>query len=179
MKPPEILTVTDSSKIEGEMSLGVFWPADVFEAVKGAQLPKSKRKSYKWNGKLLWGITLPESDGNPPGTIKLRAVNSLSIEKKTEVESSEKEVRSGQLKDTFAKARASLGSGVAEKKIKLDDKSEVLCMDHLIMGITQGSRGQGNRTTFSCVRQWVQIRWRRSNGVRYRAGMSCPPPPFP
>ena len=116
---PEIMTVTEATSLQGEMALGVFWPEKIYKEHFNKPIPKGQRKSYLWNGKTLWGITLPDSSGNPTGTIKVSNVSSTTVARVREVESSGKATRAGQVADSFRAVRGALGaSSVQEKDVK-------------------------------------------------------------
>ena len=47
------------------MAIGVFWPSDVYKEHLQKALPRRLVKPHHWQEKTFWGITLPDSHGNP------------------------------------------------------------------------------------------------------------------
>ena len=120
---PEVTQVVQSATMQGDMACGVFWPFKVYEEIQQKALPRKLRTRYCHNGQWFTGIVLPDSEGNPTGTIKLRQISSTSVQNVKVVDSSEGAVRDGQVSDTFKRARAAISVGVQGKKVELDGET--------------------------------------------------------
>ena len=73
-KPAECLTCTQATEIKGEMAMGVFWSADVYEEHFQKYLPKKLRKPHHWQRKTLWVIALEDDvdDGEPKADLAMK-----------------------------------------------------------------------------------------------------------
>jgi hypothetical protein len=93
------------------------------KAIHQKNVPKNLRKTYKWNGKQVAGIILPDSAGQPTGTIKLTTINSTSVDRVQQVQNSEDATKADQVADAFKQASASLSQSVQTRTLKDGDST--------------------------------------------------------
>ncbi len=89
---------------ETEELVGIFWPEHVFRAVKGDAPPPHLLHWVPVRGKQTRGVVLRPEEGEPFGCIRLFNRSRCAAQQVSLLDTSDAEVRQGQLDDTYAMA---------------------------------------------------------------------------
>ena len=81
------------TKFAGTMSLGIFWPLELFRSNHKGEPHADDVKKYTWNGKTIFGViladdgkVLPVPTAGEPGCIRLTQESGLQASHTVEVE---------------------------------------------------------------------------------------------
>jgi hypothetical protein len=112
---PEIVTTEETAGRRSELTLGIFWPAPLYERLTGTSLAKEDREVFVHKGKKIVGIMREPSEGEPLGTIRVVDTEEHSVKKVVEVASSAKSFRDDEVREAHERLRtASASTVVAE-----------------------------------------------------------------
>lgn len=146
--PLTFVSTVQEQAFATEENLGVLWPVAIYEEKHG-KAPAKKIITIDHQGKGVRGIVLDEGEfGCPIGCIRLKGTSSHIVQKTTRQESSDQQVRKGQLGDTWKAVQGMVRVEASSRKREGDEapgEEVVLKAPKLLKKKEEGRGGRGGR----------------------------------